>query len=197
MRQLSRVHIPGASGAGPLTSSVPCTLSLFRPIVHPDICQVGPACDRPVYARYVDGNVTDNVPGRVNRLLARAGVGQFLGGKQFAPQSPPRACGCGECPNLFHRILWNKSPPRACGCGCPTPDFRRNPAVTGRGPPGLPVRCRPGAGCGKRIFPAIRILPDPIRNGRPRSQEICRGCAPPPESTASAGSAREGEPCNP
>ena len=35
-----------------------------------------------------------------------------------------------------------------------TPDFRRNPAVTGRGPPGLPVRCRPGAGCGKRIFRA-------------------------------------------
>ena len=40
-----------------------------------------------------------------------------------------------------------------------TPDFRRNPAVTGRGPPGLPVRCRPGAGCGKRIFPAIEISP--------------------------------------
>ena len=57
----------GASGAGPLTSSVPCTLSLFRPIVHPGICQVGPAGDRPLYARYVDGHVTDNVPGRVNR----------------------------------------------------------------------------------------------------------------------------------
>ena len=35
-----------------------------------------------------------------------------------------------------------------------TPDFRRNPAVTGRGHPGLPVRCRPGAGCGKRLFRA-------------------------------------------
>ena len=65
MRQLSRVHIPGASAAGPLTPSVPCALSLFRPIVHPDICQVGPAGDRPLYARYVDGHVTDNVPGRV------------------------------------------------------------------------------------------------------------------------------------
>ena len=73
VRQLSRVHIPGASAAGPLTPSVPCALSLFRPIVHPDICQVGPAGDRPLYARYVDGHVTDNVPGRVNRLLARAG----------------------------------------------------------------------------------------------------------------------------
>ena len=75
MRQLSRVHIPGASGAGPLTPFVPCTLSLFRPIVHPDICQVGPAGDRPLYAIYAGGHVTDNVPGRVNRLLARAGVG--------------------------------------------------------------------------------------------------------------------------
>ena len=25
-------------------------------------------------------------------------------------------------------------------------------------PPGLPVRCRPGAGCGKRIFPAKRAV---------------------------------------
>ena len=75
MRQLSRVHIPGASAAGPLTPFVPCTLSLFRPICHPGICQVGPACDRPLYARYVDGHVTAHVPGRVNRLLARAGVG--------------------------------------------------------------------------------------------------------------------------
>jgi hypothetical protein len=67
VRRLSRVHIPGASGAGPLTPFVPCTLSLFRPIVRPDICQVGPAGDRPLYARYVDGHVTAHVPGRVNR----------------------------------------------------------------------------------------------------------------------------------
>ena len=181
MRQLSRVHIPGASAAGPLTPSVPCALSLFRPIVHPDICQVGPAGDRPLYARYVDGHVTAHVPGRVNRLLARAGVGD--------------ACGVISS--------WEISPPRACGCGCPTPDFRRNPAVTGRGPPGLPVRCRPGAGCGKRLFPAIRIPPgeplsDPVRNDRPRSREICEGGgAPPPESTAPAKSVRERRPCNP
>jgi hypothetical protein len=68
VRRLSRVHIPGASGAGPLTPFVPCTLSLFRPIVHPDICQVGPAGDRPLYAIYAGGNVTAHVPGRVNRL---------------------------------------------------------------------------------------------------------------------------------
>jgi hypothetical protein len=96
VRRLSRVHIPGASGAGPLTSSVPCALSLFRPIVHPDICQVGPAGDRPVYAIYAGGNVTAHVPGRVNRLLARAGVGALQVVRILTScTSPPRACGCG------------------------------------------------------------------------------------------------------
>ena len=46
--------------------------SADRPPGH---SQVGPAGDRPLYARYVDGHVTAHVTGRVNRLLARVGVG--------------------------------------------------------------------------------------------------------------------------
>mgnify|MGYP000935013068 CR=1 FL=1 len=153
MRQLSRVHIPGASGDGPLTPFVPCTLSLFRPIVHPGICQVGPACDRPLYARYVDGHVTAHVTGRVNRLLARVGAGYQSGLLENSPKVPPRACGCG-C-NLDNCPKSTKLVPRRCR------DIGREEI--------------------RRLWATVWVLPAILREEGPGAgfAEFCKGRVPP------------------
>jgi hypothetical protein len=43
------------------------------------------------------------------------------------------------------------TPPRACRCGGVNPRFPKEPPQISEG---VRCRCRPGAGCGKRLFPA-------------------------------------------
>ena len=116
----------GCAGSRTATSFVPPPLSLFRPITSLDICQVGPAGDRPVYAICEGrcGCLTARAPGLVGdvELLGdplggfwRRGIkgeivsSLFFGGKQFAPQIR----------DLLSRLALSSSPGTASRSGTP------------------------------------------------------------------------------